>query len=111
MKILIVGAGGREHAIAWKLSQYKDVEKIFIAPGNAGAELLEITENVELKGIKEYIDFAKKNGIDFTKEKRRMNQNLKKRIVIMHESIQYVTRVLDAEHKINKCMEYRGIIR
>ncbi len=40
-----------------------------------------------------------------------MNQNLKKRIVIMHESIQYVTRVLDAEHKINKCMEYRGIIR
>ena len=66
MKILIVGAGGREHAIAWKLSQNKDVEKIFIAPGNAGAELLEIAENVELKGIQEYIDFAKKNGIDLT---------------------------------------------
>ena len=33
MKILIVGAGGREHAITWKLSQNKDVEKIFIAPG------------------------------------------------------------------------------
>ena len=66
MKILIVGAGGREHAIAWKLSQNEDVEKIFIAPGNAGAELLEIAENVELKGIQEYIDFAKKNGIDLT---------------------------------------------
>jgi len=66
MKILIVGAGGREHAIAWKLSQNKDVEKIFIAPGNAGAELIEIAENVDLKGIQEYIDFAKKNGIDLT---------------------------------------------
>ena len=66
MKILIVGAGGREHAIAWKLSQNKNVKKIFIAPGNAGAELLEITENVQLKGIQEYIDFAKKNGIDLT---------------------------------------------
>ena len=66
MKILIVGAGGREHAIAWKLSQNKDVEKIFIAPGNAGAELLEIAENVELKGIQEYIEFAKENGIDLT---------------------------------------------
>ena len=66
MKILIVGAGGREHAIAWKLSQNKDVEKIFIAPGNAGAELLKIAENVELKGIQEYIDFAEKNEIDLT---------------------------------------------
>ncbi len=66
MKILIVGAGGREHAIAWKMSQNKDVQKIFIAPGNAGAELLEIAENVQLKGIQEYIDFAKKNGIDLT---------------------------------------------
>ena len=66
MKILIVGAGGREHAIAWKMSQNKDVQKIFIAPGNAGAELIEIAENVDLKGIQEYIDFAKKNGIDLT---------------------------------------------
>ena len=66
MKILIVGAGGREHAIAWKLSQNKNVKKIFIAPGNAGVELIEIAENVDLKGIQEYIDFAKKNGIDLT---------------------------------------------
>jgi phosphoribosylamine--glycine ligase len=36
MKILILGSGGREHAIAWKLSQSKKVSKIFIGPGNAG---------------------------------------------------------------------------
>ena len=46
MKILIVGAGGREHAIAWKLAQNKNIEKIYIAPGNAGSELIDIAENV-----------------------------------------------------------------
>lgn len=66
MKILIVGAGGREHAIAWKLSQNDKVKKIYIAPGNAGSELINIAENVELSNIEEYISFAKKNSIDFT---------------------------------------------
>ncbi len=66
MKILIVGAGGREHAIAWKLAQNKNIEKIYIAPGNAGSELIDIAENVELGSIKEYIEFAKNNNIDLT---------------------------------------------
>ena len=38
MKVLIVGSGGREHAIAWKIAQNKKVEKIYCAPGNAGIE-------------------------------------------------------------------------
>jgi len=66
MKILIVGAGGREHAIAWKLAQNKNIEKIYIVPGNAGSELIDIAENVELGSIREYIKFAKNNNIDLT---------------------------------------------
>ncbi len=66
MKILIVGAGGREHAIAWKLAQNKNIEKIYIVPGNAGSELIDIAENVELGSIREYIEFAKNNNIDLT---------------------------------------------
>ena len=67
MKVLIVGAGGREHAIAWKISQNEKVEKIFIAPGNAGAELLPKVENVNLSNnIDEYVKFAKENNIDLT---------------------------------------------
>ena len=67
MKVLIVGAGGREHAIAWKISQNEKVKKIFIAPGNAGAELLPKAENVNLSNnIDEYVKFAKENNIDLT---------------------------------------------
>ena len=66
MKILIVGAGGREHAIAWKLAQNKNIEKIYIVPGNAGSELIDIAENIELGSIREYIEFAKNNNIDLT---------------------------------------------
>ena len=67
MKVLIVGAGGREHAIAWKISQNEKVEKIFIVPGNAGAKLLPKAENVNLSNnIDEYVKFAKENNIDLT---------------------------------------------
>ena len=49
MKILVVGGGGREHAICWKLSQEKNVEKVYCAPGNAGiasvADCLDIIRN------------------------------------------------------------------
>ena len=36
MKVLMIGGGGREHALAWKLAQSRDVEQVFVAPGNAG---------------------------------------------------------------------------
>ena len=67
MKILIVGAGGREHAIAWKLLKNDKIKKIYIAPGNAGSEMLENAENVTLENdINAYVRFAKKNEIDLT---------------------------------------------
>ena len=67
MKILIVGSGGREHAIAWKLSKNSKVKKIYIAPGNAGSEMLEKAENIILENdIHAYVRFAKENEIDLT---------------------------------------------
>lgn len=49
MKVLLIGSGGREHAIAWKLSQDNRIEKIFCAPGNGGTALENKCENVEIK--------------------------------------------------------------
>lgn len=67
MKILIIGAGGREHALAWKLSKNEKVEKIFIAPGNAGVKLLTKAENVIMENdIVKYAKFAGENNIDLT---------------------------------------------
>lgn len=66
MKILVVGAGGREHTIAWKLSQSPLVKKIYAAPGNAGiAELGDCVE-ISSEDIKGLADFAERNSIDLT---------------------------------------------
>jgi phosphoribosylamine--glycine ligase len=66
MKILVIGSGGREHAIAWKFAQNKKVEKIYVAPGNGGTEKMEICENIILKTTEEMIKFAKENNIGLT---------------------------------------------
>lgn len=66
MKLLVTGAGGREHAIVWKLAQNKKVSKIYVVPGNAGCETVEIVENINLKSIDEILKFAKENKIDLT---------------------------------------------
>ncbi|TET69608.1 MAG: phosphoribosylamine--glycine ligase, partial [Candidatus Zixiibacteriota bacterium] len=66
MRVLVVGGGGREHALVWKLSQSKLVKKIYAAPGNAGiAELAECADIAahDLKGL---ADFAQVNGVDLT---------------------------------------------
>ena len=47
MKVLLLGSGGREHALAWKIAQSAKVEKLFIAPGNAGTQ--NVGENVDIK--------------------------------------------------------------
>ena len=66
MKILVVGGGGREHAICWKLSNEKNVEKIYCAPGNPGiAEVAECV-NIGNSDIDELAKFAKENEIDIT---------------------------------------------
>ncbi|MEK7531554.1 MAG: phosphoribosylamine--glycine ligase [Patescibacteria group bacterium] len=62
MKVLIVGSGGREHALAWKISESPKVQKIFIAPGNAGTTL--VGENVKLFTGDEIIEWLKKNSVD-----------------------------------------------
>lgn len=66
MKILVVGSGGREHALAWKLKQSSGVDRIFCAPGNAGTA--EIGENVAIKAsdLPGLARFAKDNRIDLT---------------------------------------------
>ncbi len=66
MKILIVGGGGREHAIAWKLAQSPKVEKLYCAPGNAGiAEVAECV-NIGVMEFEKLVEFAKEHEIDLT---------------------------------------------
>ena len=64
MKILIVGGGGREHAIAWKLSKENNVEKIYCAPGNAGIAKVAQCVNISDSDIENLVKFAKENNID-----------------------------------------------
>lgn len=66
MKVLLIGSGGREHAIAWKLSQSNKVEKIFCAPGNGGTAREEKCENVDITNIEGLLKFALENSIDIT---------------------------------------------
>ena len=58
MKILIVGSGGREHALVWKISQSKRVNKIFAAPGNPGMKQLADLVDIKPTSIIELADFA-----------------------------------------------------
>lgn len=66
MKILIVGNGGREHAIAWKVAQNPKVEKIYCAPGNGGTALMDKCENIDIEGIDSLADFAQENIVNLT---------------------------------------------
>lgn len=66
MKILLVGSGGRESAIAFKLLENKRVEKIFVAPGNGGTESYNRCENVDLNTNEELKEFAIRENIDLT---------------------------------------------
>jgi phosphoribosylamine--glycine ligase len=66
MKVLIVGSGGREHTLAWKLKQSRHVKKVFVAPGNPGIGLISQTINIKADNIKGLGDFAHKNRIDLT---------------------------------------------
>ena len=66
MKVLVVGGGGREHAICWKLSNEDNVEKIYCAPGNAGISYVAECVNIEDSEIESLLQFAKENEIDLT---------------------------------------------
>ncbi|MDZ7696088.1 MAG: phosphoribosylamine--glycine ligase [Deltaproteobacteria bacterium] len=68
MNVLVVGGGGREHALAWKVAQSQTVEKVFVAPGNAGTALEAKVENVDIKDtrIQDLIGFVRDQRIDLT---------------------------------------------
>ncbi|HDP69683.1 MAG TPA: phosphoribosylamine--glycine ligase [Actinobacteria bacterium] len=66
MKVLVVGSGGREHALIWKLSQSPLVEKIYCAPGNGGTVAIAKNLNISVDKIKILADFAEGEGIELT---------------------------------------------
>ncbi len=68
MNVLIIGGGGREHALAWKTAQSSQVTKIFVTPGNAGTALEPKTENIPIKSddVERLLEFAKANDIKLT---------------------------------------------
>ena len=64
MKVLIVGGGGREHAIAWKCSQSKRVTELYAAPGNAGIAQLATCVDISVMDAEKLVAFAKEKEID-----------------------------------------------
>lgn len=67
MRILVIGGGGREHALAWKLSESKGVERIFAIPGNPGmASIARCVDSISIADNEALVRFAKKNGVDLT---------------------------------------------
>ncbi len=66
MNLLVIGGGGREHALAWKLIQSPRILKVFVAPGNAGTAQEHGLENIPLTAIPDLIEFARKEHVAFT---------------------------------------------
>ena len=70
MKILLIGSGGREHALAWKMAQSPQVQKVFVAPGNGGTAMAKQThagiENLPITDLQGLADFAKREQIHLT---------------------------------------------
>ena len=66
MKILLIGSGGREHSLAWKLAKSERVEKIFVAPGNGGTAKENKCENIDISDIDGLLNFALEKQIDLT---------------------------------------------
>jgi phosphoribosylamine--glycine ligase len=66
MKILVIGGGGREHALAWKIAQNKTVSRVYVAPGNAGTALDADMVNVPATSVAELVEFAQNEQIALT---------------------------------------------
>ena len=66
MKILIIGGGGREHALAWKVAQSKEISRVYVAPGNAGTATNPDMMNVPITKVDELVEFAKREQIYLT---------------------------------------------
>lgn len=66
MKVLVIGSGGREHALAWKLAQSPKVTRVLVAPGNAGTAREPLLENVPVTDIAELVELARREGVQYT---------------------------------------------
>jgi len=66
MRVLIVGSGGREHTLAWKVLQSPKVTKLFVAPGNAGTDTIAKNVDIKVSEVNKLADWAEENKIDFT---------------------------------------------
>jgi phosphoribosylamine---glycine ligase len=66
MKVMVIGSGGREHALAWKIAQNKEVSRVYVAPGNAGTALNPDMINVPISSIQDLLEFAQKEQIHLT---------------------------------------------
>ncbi|MGB5234231.1 MAG: phosphoribosylamine--glycine ligase N-terminal domain-containing protein, partial [Candidatus Macondimonas sp.] len=68
MKVLVIGGGGREHALAWKCAQSPQVERVFVAPGNGGTALEPKVENVPLAAtdLDALVAFAQREAVGLT---------------------------------------------
>ncbi|MDE2624255.1 MAG: phosphoribosylamine--glycine ligase [Betaproteobacteria bacterium] len=66
MKVLVIGSGGREHALAWRMAQSPKVSRVYVAPGNAGTAREEGVYNVDLHDVPGWVEFARSEGIGLT---------------------------------------------
>ena len=66
MKLLVIGSGGREHALAWRLAQGPRVQTVYVAPGNAGTATEPGVKNLPITDLNELADFAEREPIHLT---------------------------------------------
>ena len=66
MKVLVVGGGGREHALAWRLAEAPRVQVVYVAPGNGGTARDKRLRNVPYKSNEALVEFARSEGVAFT---------------------------------------------
>jgi phosphoribosylamine--glycine ligase len=66
MKVLVIGSGGREHALAWKIAQNKEISRVYVAPGNAGTALDPDMMNVPITDVQALLEFAQNEQINLT---------------------------------------------
>ena len=65
MKVLVIGSGGREHALCWAIAKSPDCDELYCAPGNAGIDQVAITVPIAVDDLDAIMDFVSENGVNF----------------------------------------------